>query len=211
MHDGAIQQLLGASYRLHSLQGGSVETAETQAGMAGQLETVRHEILTVIGELRGLIGELRPPVLDELGLSAAVEAHAARLGGEGMPEMEMDLDPIGTEEVPEAVAISLFRIAQEALRNALKHAGARHIWLSLHSRGGTITLSVRDDGCGFDVPAQLSALARADHFGFVGIGERAESVGGRLSIQSGAGCTEIRVSVPLHERQGIEIGNREGG
>ena len=97
------------------------------------LEGMRRELLDVVAQLRGIIGELRPAGLEELGLTNALEGCVARLtceGGPGMPQIEMGLDPVG-KSLPQPVARCLFRVAQESLRNALKHAQAQHIWVSL--------------------------------------------------------------------------------
>lgn len=209
LHDGAVQQLMGISYQI---------VEEGRERREGRWEIIRREVLGVATQLRRLIGELRPAGLEELGLTAALEGYVARLereGGPEMPEIQLDLDESETA-LPEAVASCLFRAAQEALRNGLKHAQAKRITVSLRltppfppdacpepsrrvggeQRGGAM-LSVRDDGCGFRVPARLSELARGDHFGLVGVAERVTWAGGQLTIHSQPGAgTEVMVQIP---------------
>jgi signal transduction histidine kinase len=207
LHDSAVQQLLGISYQLvHARRAAASPCdADGQAGgeLASTLEATRQEILGVVSGLRSLIGELRPAGLEELGLVAALEGHLARLereGGPQTPAIHLELDGSQGVSLPEPVAICLFRVAQEALRNVLKHAGARQVTVSLRLCPGEATLSVRDDGCGFRVPDRLSKLARNNHFGLVGMAERVAWAGGQLTIlsQPGAG-TEVTAWIPYEE------------
>lgn len=201
LHDGAVQQLLGISYQLAD---GKRLDAQRIEEMAPNLGVIQREVLGVVTLLRGLIAELRPAGLAELGLTAALEGYVARLereGGPEIPEIELDLDKTGTA-LPEPAAICLFRAAQEALRNSLKHARAQHIKLTLHLLAGEAVLNVRDDGCGFRLPARLSELAQANHFGLVGTAERATWAGGQFTIRSQPGAgTEVTVRIPLHEEE----------
>jgi len=202
LHDGAVQQLLGISYQLvesRRLAGANGDQAQNES-LDALLVTARQEMLAVVSQLRGLIGEMRPAGLEELGLTAALDGYVAQLWrerGATPPSIQLDLDWSGTL-LPEPVAICLFRVAQEALRNALKHAGARQIRLTLRLLPDEAVLSVGDDGCGFRVPARLSELAQHHHFGLVGMAERAKWSGGCLTIDSQPGRgTEIRMRVPL--------------
>jgi signal transduction histidine kinase len=207
LHDGAVQQLIGISYQLVESWRSASDRQHPDAGrvegLAPALETIRQETLGVATQLRRMIGELHPAGLEELGLTTALEGYVARLEREGEREMkiQLDLDKSGTV-LPEAVAICLFRVAQETLRNALKHAQAQHIKLNLRLSAGEAVLSVRDDGCGFCVPARLSVLTQADHFGLVGMAERVTWAGGQFTIHSQPGAgTEVTVRIPLNEAE----------
>ena len=204
LHDSAVQQRLGISYQLIERQRRSA--ADQPDGLAGadrgpDLEDIRREVLGVVSQLRSLIGELRPAGLDELGLTTALEGYVARLRREGdstMPRIDLYMDQSGTR-LPRPVALCLFRSAQEALRNALRHAEADRITLRLNLLPDEVVLSVRDDGCGFQVPARLSELTHADHFGLVGIAEQVALTGGRCTISSQPGAgTEVLVRIQLH-------------
>jgi two-component system sensor histidine kinase UhpB len=203
LHDSAVQQLLGISYQLierHRAVGeGRGAAADVRAPTN---EDIRREVLGVVSQLRSLIGELRPAGLQELGLTIALEGYVARLQREGgplMPQIALELDQSGTA-LPQSIALCIFRSAQEALRNALKHAQAQQITLRLSLWTNEVVLHVQDDGCGFRVPARLSELALADHFGLVGIAERVASAGGHCTIQSRpAQGTHVIVRIPLSE------------
>ncbi len=212
LHDGALQQLLGVSILLANNEqratNGQGSGEPNVAGLTAHYQNPRREVLSVVAKLRELIGELLPAGLGELSLDAVLDGyvtHLTRKGTRGMPKIELDLDK-GKVELPEPVATCLFRVAQEALRNALKHAQARHIWLGLHLRDDQVALSIRDDGCGFRVPARLSELANGGHFGLVSVAERVAWADGQLALQSKpGGGTEVLVHISLSEAK------RDGG
>ncbi|HIP73375.1 MAG TPA: hypothetical protein EYH05_18495 [Anaerolineae bacterium] len=204
LHDSVVQQILGLTYQLsisrnlvmvnqyNGLQG-DVLTVET--------ENVRRELLKVVADLRRLIGDLRPAGLDELGLPAAIEGYITRVEkeyGTDIPLIELDLAPFGPADLPETVAVCLFRAAQEGVRNALNHAQATLIQIYLSGGSNSVVLKVCDNGRGFSVPAHLDQLAWQNHFGLVGVAEQADAAGGNLTIcsQPGSG-TELTIQVPL--------------
>jgi len=183
-----VQSLLGINYQLGARRR-SPGAGQPRAAQPAALEAIREEVLGVVAQLRALIGDLRPPGLEEFGLSAALEGYVAQLRREGspaLPAITLDLDP-GPLGLPTAAALDLFRNAQEALRNALRHSQARQVTVSLHRGEGTVVLEVRADGRGFDVPPRLSDFARSSHFGLIGMAERVELAGGQLAIHSQPG------------------------
>jgi signal transduction histidine kinase len=114
-----------------------------------------------------------------------------------LPAIALDADGplVG---VPEPLALALFRIAQEAIRNAIRHADARAVCVRLRHEGRSVALEVEDDGRGFAVPGRLSDLAQAGHFGLVGLAERVDQARGTLAIRSSIGVgTRIAVRLPL--------------
>lgn len=205
LHDGAVQQLIGISYQLVAGRRAALE-AMGEDGAADEvlavLETTRQETLEVVSQIRSLIGELRPPGLEDLGLVAALRSYVSRVrqeqDGNG-PTITLRLD-VDDRLVPGRVALCLFRVAQEGLRNALRHAEASHIDLSLTLYGGYVELVLVDDGRGFVVPGRLSEMAAKNHFGMVSMSERVAQVGGIINIISAPGAgTELRVQVALAE------------
>lgn len=147
-----------------------------------------------------MIGELRPAGLEEFGFVCVLENLVQKLQrqtGQTCPQIELKIEQNGYD-LPESVGICLFRVSQEALRNILKHANARHIHLTVSTTKNEVVFTICDDGCGFAVPERLSELTQMNHFGLVSIAERVAWVNGQLDIQSQPGQgTQILVRIPL--------------
>ena len=140
--------------------------------------------------MRALIFELRPGNLEQDGLLTALRTHSAALQGRiGLPiVVTSDL----TERLPLAIEEVLYRIAQEALHNVVKHAAARQVELAVDRRGASVVLRVRDDGKGFD-----AATVPDGHLGLAGMRARAEKIGARFAVDARPGQgTTIEVTVP---------------
>lgn len=162
---------------------------DEQRGRADALAGALSEALAKVRDLALL---LRPRQLDAAGLGAAIEAHLARyMAGMGIG-WEVVAEPL--EPRPDAtVEIALFRIFQEAVTNAIKHSGASRLEVRLQCGGDRLRLTVRDDGQGFDRDRALQGTAS---LGLLSMAERANLVGGELTIDSGPEGTEIRAVVP---------------
>jgi signal transduction histidine kinase len=208
LHDGPVQQIFGISYQIVGLQQRITNHMPTLPPdlnfMVDDLETIRHEILDVTMQLRQIIGDLTPPGLSELGLSDALEAYIQRLQRTSdlpLPKIILDLDQSGTT-LDDSVATCLFRVAQESLRNAIKHAQAQHVTITLHLSADEVVLHVGDDGDGFHMPGRLSEFTQTNHFGLVGMTERVAWIGGQLSVHSQIGeGTMIIARIPLVEKR----------
>jgi len=152
-------------------------------------------LLEEIDKLRAVITELRPAALDELGLSAAIEALAERSSQTGGLVIKGDVslsDAGNGQRLSPELESTIYRLVQEALTNVVKHARAERVEINVVARGNEISVEVTDDGIGFD-PA-----VRPPGFGLTGMRERLELVGGRLSIDSAAGRgTTVRAAVPV--------------
>jgi two-component system sensor histidine kinase DegS len=168
------------------------------------MEQARKLLLAVVGQLRGVVGELRPPGLVEFGLPTAVRGFVTglqRKGGDALPTICPDLDDHAAD-LPQALTVTLFRIVQESVRNALRHAEAREIVVALRMEPSSVTVQVRDDGRGFVVPDRLDDFARTGHFGLVGLVERVEQADGEMNITSSPGMgTILTVRVPVEEAE----------
>ncbi len=202
LHDTAVQELLDINLHLAETRKRAGEHQTTEVPTA-TIAAVQEKVREITAQLRDLVRELRPPGLEEFGLSAALEGYVADLR-QARPEMPtVMLDTEGEDmAVPLAVSLPLFRATQEALRNVLEHAQARHVTLSLQVDAESVVFSVRDDGVGFAVPPSLGRLARAGHFGLVGIAERVALAGGEMDIASRSReGTVMTVRIPL-TRQG---------
>jgi signal transduction histidine kinase len=139
---------------------------------------------------------LRPPVLDDLGLAAALRWHVDRFTRHRGMAIHLALGAV--PKLPPEIEITCFRVAQEALTNVLRHANAANVWVELAMIDGLrLRLTVRDDGTGFDVLAARGRAARGMSLGLLGMEERAELIEGHLSITSSPGHgTEVRLEVP---------------
>jgi signal transduction histidine kinase len=146
--------------------------------------------------VRDLALDLRPAMLDDLGLAAALRWYADRFAKQTGIATHLAVD-----EVPRLdpnIATASFRVAQEALTNVARHASAKNVWLSLHQSNGTLELAVRDDGVGFDVAAASDRATRGASLGLVGMEERASLAGGSLAIVSKpASGAEVRARFPI--------------
>lgn len=164
--------------------------------------SLRSGILAALNEIRAVARGLNPPELEELGLGPALQA-LVRTASErsGVPvELRVALD--NPDLVSRERGVATYRIAQEALANALRHADARTIRVHLSSREGLLQLQVEDDGQGFDVPEALEGAARS--VGLLWMMERASVVGGTLTITSLPGQgTLLRLQAPVEEPQAL--------
>ena len=148
-----------------------------------------------IESLRGLIRELRPAALDELGPGPAIEDLAARVAARHGITVTTSLDLDGSREHPE-IETAVYRLIQEALTNAVKHARATGVGVTVTREEGRLRVVVADDGVGFDAGRPKTG------YGLAGMRERVALVGGTLSITSAAGGTTVEASLPVGSRAG---------
>ena len=168
--------------------------------LQSQLDHCEALIRDTMRNVRNVLAELRPPGLDELGLIAALRHHVGLIAaahGELRCEI-VDTGPI--PRLPGPTETALFRIAQEAVNNAVKHAHASHVTVALHGDDDdAIILEIEDDGVGFDGRTPLATWG----LGTVSMRERAEAIGARFTLASEPGRgTRVRVTVPAHVVEG---------
>ena len=189
LHDAVTQKLFGLVLAAES---GAALVDQDPEQAAAQLKLVRDLAREAMEELRSVIVHLRPAALESQGLAVALAKHVDVL--RRTHKREIALEIAGEAPVPAAIETDAFRIAQEALHNALRHAGPRaHIAVSLRCEPGRVELAVTDDGMGFDAAAPA---ARARRLGLTTMAERARAAGGTLEIHStpSAGTT-VRLEV----------------
>jgi signal transduction histidine kinase len=192
LHDQIIQDLLGLIYRLED-----VENLADSLELQQDVGSVRQGIRNLVGELRQMCSDLRPPTIDHHGLSAAIDSLASEWAERSDIQLQLEIDP-ALGRLPEMIELSVFRIVQEGLNNIRKHASASHVRLSLQ-RTSTTNLLVRleDDGKGLSNPADLASLSENKHFGLVGISERVALLRGSMNIESSKGNgTILQVEIP---------------
>jgi signal transduction histidine kinase len=194
LHDDTVQALIALGQRVdmarRALERGDLERARTV------LEDVRQLSTTTMEGVRRFSRDLRPLYLEDLGFVPALEMLVQEAGQHGDISVEMRVEgqPHRMEQSRE---LALYRITQEALNNAVRHAQARHVWLTLRFDASGTTLSVADDGQGFQVPERPDALTQAGHYGLLGMRERTLLTGGEMNIcSSPEQGTTVTVRVP---------------
>ena len=195
LHDDTLQALIALNQRLQ-LARDSADTTEERSSI-DQLRNMTEQTIT---NLRRMVRGLRPIYLEDLGLSAALEMLAKETSATGGLEVEYASTGEPQRLEPE-VELALYRMAQEALTNARKHANAQRVQLTVDYAPEAVDLTVRDDGVGFVVPETPDEFANQGHFGLLGLTERAELIGAELKVESQPGHgTSVRVIVPQNSR-----------
>ncbi|GEM_PF-356275 len=192
LHDGAGQVLTSLLVRLKAL-----EKRTPDGDLRESMGNLCQATSETIDRVSKISHRLHPAVLEELGLEAALRTLVQEMLVEAGLAFECRLDLEG-QRLPSEIEISLYRIAQESLTNIIKHAGAEHIGVELRASPDMIWLRIEDDGRGF-APDNLGHQANRDRLGLISMRERAEMIGGSLSIQATPGSgTSIDVRIPIH-------------
>jgi signal transduction histidine kinase/YHS domain-containing protein len=193
LHDETVQSLVAIAQSIE-MAGAWIESDPQRA--KATLGMARAEAIDSVNNLRRLIADLRPPALEELGISAALKMLAS-----SAENAKFEVNVYGFERrIGDAHELALFRIAQEAIRNAEKHGQPNRIALDLTFDSNAIRLIACDDGIGFTPPESFENFAQRQHFGLLGIQERVQQLNGDLKILSRpAGGTVIDVVLPLNE------------
>ena len=193
LHDETIQALIALNQRVQLVR----LAFEDDPIIDDSLQEIQTLTGGTIADLRRLTRALRPLYLEDLGLVAALEMLAREISQSA--EILIDVQQLGSERRLSAeVELALYRIAQEALSNVVKHSQAERATLTLHYKQETVALIVVDDGCGFEVPESPAEFAPGGHFGLLGMYERAELVGADLEIHSSPEVgTRLVVTVPV--------------
>jgi len=191
LHDN-IAQLLSVTTNRIALAGQQATSKELQH----ELAEVRQTLETVLQEVGTLSRQLRPCLLDQAGLAAALEKHAAAFRERVKLDLTVDCRASAANGLKGERASNIFRIAQEALHNIEKHARATSARIALLERDGQICLEVADNGCSFH-PDRAVEARQNGHLGLVGMRERAEMLGGALEVEAKPGQgTVVRVVMP---------------
>jgi signal transduction histidine kinase len=196
LHDGVVQDLAGASFVI----AGAIDQVEpaarrTKAGNEA-LTGFRQALVAIresIGGLRSLLVEIYPPTLRSAGLASTLSDLVAPLSGRGIT-VQRDISP--TVRIPADAEALIFRVAQEALRNVVKHAKAQTVALSLRQDDRKVEFTVADDGVGYDTSV-LARKATTGHFGLNVAADLAHNAGARLEVASRPGGSWLRLVVPL--------------
>ena len=193
LHDGVIQNLSGIIFSL-SFLGNALNPDQDSARQ--EIEQLENIVQETISDLRQVIYDLRPTILDSLGLVPTLEKHLDRFAETN--NVQTVFNHQLKERVSGVVETALFRLAQEALNNIKKHAGAKKITLDLKESHKKIVMMVKDDGEGFDMEEVKKRVSQTSGFGLSGMKERVQSLQGDVEILSKPGAgTQVKVTVPL--------------
>ena len=189
LHDGVMQEMLAATMMLGSAKRRLPDDSEAQVA----IDKVQQRLVRMGTDLRQLSHELHPPALQEAGLPKAVQEYCEEFStASGIPVM-CHTDP-GVDDLSRGTSLALFRVLQEALGNAAKHAHAKQITVRLARHGEMVSLVISDDGVGFD----RSRLGPARGLGLITIRERASQLNGTFEVDTAPGRgTTITVVIPF--------------
>jgi len=197
LHDSVAQWLVAASYRAqtcsHVLSGDDNNVARQELA---DMESTLNKSLK---ELRRVVTGLRPPALDELGLTHALRQSLEDLKADGLHcQFSEEGTPV---RLPSSIEIAVYRVVQEALNNIRKHANATKVNLRLQFLEDKLLVEVRDNGSGFDLSQTLDSATSVGHMGLLGMKQRAETLGGNIKIKTGSGAgTTIIFSLPIQPK-----------
>lgn len=189
LHDSVAQTLYGLTLQAEAASR-KLATGQLRA-VQDHLAGIQEDARQTLQETRLLIFELRPPILEDRGLAAALQARLDAVEARGGVTAHLDLQEI--QNLPVKVETGLYRIAQEALNNVAKHAGASDLTVLLSQSAGWVTLEIADNGLGFD-----TASIPSGSLGLLGMAERVQQMNGRFTIRSAPDeGTTIKVEVPI--------------
>jgi len=191
LHDDTVQSLVAIA---QSIELGLNWLESDPARAKSMLELARNGAIESVENVRRLIADLRPPALEELGIVPALRMLAQADG-----KHPIDINVFGSERrIDASHELALFRLAQEALRNAKQHGSPTCISLNLEFHAHEVWLTIKDDGTGFHLPVDLDWFTHEEHFGLIGMRERVKQLAGSLKIDSSPGKgTTIHAVLPL--------------
>jgi len=198
IHDGVAQWMVGASFGIKAcsmlVNESRLEELETE------LNKIRNTMQRSVTELRRAIFNLRPAPLQDMGLISVIRQTAAALQQEAINCSVIAAEPLPTLTLVEETTV--YWIVQESLSNIRKHASATEVTIVLKAQGNEFRAEVRDNGIGFDTENVFSSTMMLEHFGMIGMQERAGLIGGKVTIESKTGQgTTVSFAFPVTSRQ----------
>lgn len=194
LHDGPAQSLANVVLTAEICEKLMQTDARRAQGELGNLKGIVNQTLQ---DTRKFIFELRPMTLDDLGLVPTLRRYVADLGARYQAQISL-VAPQGEQRLPRRMEVPVFRVAQEALTNAVQHGRATQVRVTVAAQGDTLALIVEDNGTGFDVEQALAQAASRQAMGIASMQERAEMLGGWLRIESARGHgSRVELSAPI--------------
>jgi signal transduction histidine kinase len=192
LHDGPIQKLTVVAFNLDRL---GMRIARGEPGADELMQKIRSDIQTQMFALRRVMSDLRPPILDERNLAAALNDCADQVFADASIMHETTCE-LGSEWPAPEIETAVYRVVREALINVRRHAEATRVNVAIERDGESLRLLVADDGAGFE-----RADADLEQFGLLGMQERIGSLGGRLEVASAIGDgTRVEATLPWKPR-----------
>jgi signal transduction histidine kinase len=191
LHDRIIQALVALNYHIH-------QTRRQGTVQEEHLVELQSELRQILADTRQICADLRPPVLDAVGVVQLIRARVFELREQSPYTLHFLVLGEESKTIPPGTAAILYSVFQEGMQNIRKHARPKGVGVSLDLRGEGVRLVLKDDGQGFHLPRRLEELTLTHHFGLAGMKERVEMAGGEIHIQSapGQGC-RLECSLPL--------------
>jgi signal transduction histidine kinase len=190
LHDGVMQEMLAATMMVGSAKR---RVTTNPADAAATMDKVQQKLVQVGGDIRQLSHDLHPPTLQAAGLTEAIRTYCEEFSASSGIAVACDADD-SARDLSRGAALALYRIVQEALGNAAKHAAAKHIIVRLTRADSQVSLTVSDDGIGFD----RSRLGTSGGLGLIMMRERASQLNGKFEFESAPGRgTTITVAIPF--------------
>jgi signal transduction histidine kinase len=190
LHDEVGQALTGMRVEMANLS--TLMRAGDANAVAAKTDEIKQMVEDSLGVVRNMALLLRPSMLDDLGLVPALEWQAREVSKRSGVRVNVEAGQV-SEDLPEEHKTCIYRVVQEALHNCIRHAGARSVTVTVRQSPDELSLSVEDDGKGFDV-------RRERGLGLIGIEERVANLGGNFAVESAPGRgSRLRISLPLKE------------
>ncbi|HEX9074322.1 MAG TPA: GAF domain-containing sensor histidine kinase [Anaerolineae bacterium] len=196
LHDGPSQLLSALIMNLRFLKEVIVRSPERSRE---EVDNVERLAVQALHQIRNMLFDLRPVLLETQGLAAALSAYVDRQRENKDIEILLEINSLSAR-LPSKAEAAIFSIIQEAVGNVRKHANAKHIWITAEQRKDKLTVTVQDDGCGFDVQQMEEAYAQRGSLGLLNMKERADIANAELKIDSEPGKgTQVKLTIPLVE------------
>jgi two-component system sensor histidine kinase DegS len=194
MHDGPAQSLTNLILQAEICER-LFDTDPARARI--ELGNLKNSVNTTFQQTRGFIFDLRPMMLDDLGLIPTLKRHVQ--GFEEKSGLSINLTIVGKERrFPSYTEVTIFRVVQQLLKNISQHANATHVQVSVNLEGRTIGVSVEDDGSGFDVDDAVASARHRKTLGIATMQEQVEMLGGQINFESGIGRgTKVKLEIPV--------------
>lgn len=199
IHDGVAQSMANVVLRMEIAD--RMITKKNYDAVGEELQDIKKQLRESLEDVRKLIFNLRPMALDDLGLVPTIRKYIQDF--EDRHKIHTNFEVVGKERrLASGLEVALFRIIQEALTNAQKHAQASYIEVAIVLDPKEVSAEIRDNGIGFDTEQTEKKISKTGHYGLIGMKERVELIQGNVTIESNIHVgTTIRVVIPTGQRQ----------